>query len=237
MTTAVRSVEYGSRKITFQLNRAETQRLRITVNPEGLVSVRAPHYATDEAVDGRVVHRGRWILRQQEEIAELQKLHRPKRFVSGETHRYLGRQYRLRVRKGETSEVKLKGAYYQVRVADAKDADLVRREMEQWFRTQALRVFAAILDEWLSTPSFRDVDRPKLTIRKMKNRWGSCTAAGHISLNPMLIHVPRPCVEYVIVHELCHLVHHHHGPEFYRLLDQVLPDWKSLKLRLNSCEL
>lgn len=237
MTTAVRSVEYGNRNIIYQIRRAETQRLRITVTPDGLVSVRAPEYASDDAVDARVIRRGQWILRQQDEITELQKLHRSKKFVSGETHRYLGRQYRLRVRKAESPIVKLKGGFYEVRVSNPNDSEIVRRHVENWFRIQANRVFNFILQEWLRNPSFRDVDKPHLTIRKMKNRWGSCTAKGHILLNPMLIHAPRQCIEYVVVHELCHLVHHHHGPEFYNLLDRVLPDWRLLRFRLNNCEI
>lgn len=237
MMATTRSVDYGNRRIIFELRRAETQRLRITIAPDGAVSVRAPTYASDETVDSRVVRRGRWIIRQQDEIADLRRLRRPKRFVSGETHRYLGRQYRLSVRPAVRPSVKLKGGYYEVRISAPRDSDLVQRHIECWFRQQSERVFSTILEEWLKDSSFRNLAKPRLTIRTMKNRWGSCTAGGHILLNPMLIHVPRPCIEYVVVHELCHLVHHHHGPEFYKLLDRVLPDWKSLKLRLNTCEL
>ncbi len=74
-----------------------------------------------------------------------------------------------------------------------------------------------------------------IQIRKMSNRWGSCTAEGHILLNPDLIVAPLPCIEYVVAHELCHLREHNHGTDFYRLLTAMMPDWERRRERLNLC--
>lgn len=232
-----RRVDYSENTISYRLRWAETKRLSITVDPEGDVLVRAPNHATVEEVDGRVLRRASWILRQLEEFVELGRLRQDKRYVSGETHRYLGRQYRLRIRKSNLPLVKLKGAFYHVSVPDPKNAATVRVELEKWFRERASHVFRNVLATQLRTSQLRQLEKPALTIRTMKNRWGSCTGSGRILLNPLLIHVPRPCIEYVVSHELCHLIHHHHGPEFYDLLGRVTPDWMVRKQRLNNCEI
>ena len=75
---------------------------------------------------------------------------------------------------------------------------------------------------------------PKLSVRVMRTRWGSLSPAGRMSLNALLAQTPKPCIEYVIVHEFCHLVHRNHGPDFYALLEQRMPDWKACKQRLKQ---
>ena len=232
-----RRVDYAQSTIAYRLRWADTNRLSITVAPEGNVSVRAPSHATAEEVDGRVLRRAKWILRQLDELVELGRLRQEKRYVSGETHRYLGRQYRLKVRASETTSVKLRGGFFHVLLPEPKSLDAVRTNLDRWFREQASRVFPAILEDQLCASQLRRLEEPALVIRSMKKRWGSCTGSGKILLNPLLIHVPKACIEYVVCHELCHLIHHHHGPDFYDLLGRVMQYWRELKHLLNNCEI
>ncbi|MEI2692415.1 MAG: SprT family zinc-dependent metalloprotease [Anaerolineae bacterium] len=153
----------------------------------------------------------------------------PRRYVSGETHRYLGRQYRLKVEEsGHEPEPRQAGAGRAARLGrdprrhparPATGRGLVRK-------AGAARVFYERLLAMLPRFKLFQLGEPQLTIRAMKNRWGSCTDAGAITLNLKLVQAPKPCIDYVIVHELCHLVEYNHGRSFYQLLDRMLPDWQ-----------
>jgi len=112
----------------------------------------------------------------------------------------------------------------------------VRQLLDGWYDKQAQRVFRERLVA--TFPRFQPlgIPQPKLTIKPLLARWGSCTAAGAISLNLKLIQVPKTCIDYVIIHELCHLIEHNHSGRFYRLLDRMLPDWAERRRRLNELE-
>ena len=131
--------------------------------------------------------------------------------------------------------MKLVGRFLHVQVTRREEGERVRGLLEDWYRTHAKRVFAHRLEGCLeSTRSLGLETVPNLVIRKMAKRWGSCTRAGNILLNLDLVKVPVHCIDYVIVHELCHLKVHNHGREFYRLLARCLPDWEARKKRLES---
>jgi len=149
----------------------------------------------------------------------------------------LGRQYRFKVSEGEALSVKLTRGFLTAVVPDTADTAQVQTLVNEWYRTQAKRVLPERLTAML--PRFARVGLPKepqLAIRTMKSRWGSCTEAGVITLNLKLMQVPKPYIDYVIVHELCHLVEHNHGQRFYRLFDRMMPDWRTQRERLNACK-
>jgi hypothetical protein len=160
----------------------------------------------------------------------------PREYVSGETHRYLGRQYRLKVQQGENEGVKLTRGYFYITVRDKADTGRVESLLTEWYRRQARRVFNAQLDSCFERVRFLKLDYPDMEIRRMETRWGSCTPDGKILLNLKLMQVPKRYLDYVIVHELCHLKEHHHGANFYRLLDRVMPDWETRRAELNAME-
>jgi predicted metal-dependent hydrolase len=146
----------------------------------------------------------------------------------------LGRQYRLRVTKGSPLSVKLIGRYFEIVTGDRAETEAVRRQLETWYRRRAKEVFAQHIEECLKSSYFRNLDQPNWSIRRMKRRWGSCTKQGSILLNLLLIQASPLCIDYVISHELCHLIHHHHDTDFYRLLSRVMPDWQSRKRKLEG---
>ena len=158
------------------------------------------------------------------------------RYCSGATHRYLGKQYRIKARNSKENSVKLLGAYFQV-LCDDNDEVLIKALMEAWFRERAKRQFEIRLRCWDSWCKMRHLPKPKLHLRKMPKRWGSSHKDGKIFLNPDLIRVPSVCVDYVIAHEICHLKYHYHDREFYRFLGELFPNWKAVKLRLEQAEL
>lgn len=161
-----------------------------------------------------------------------------RQYVSGETHLYLGRQYRLKVTKHRESSVKLIGRFLHARHAVKTDKEAIKDLVASWYHDHAVQFFDARLAKCLEGAKSLGLQQPpKLTVRSMTRRWGSCTKVGNISLNVDLVKTPIHCIDYVIVHELRHLKIHNHSPAFYRLLSQCMPDWKERKERLDAFRL
>jgi predicted metal-dependent hydrolase len=225
-------VLFGGERIEFLLRRSNRRTLAITVQPDLGVLVTAPRKAALDTVLGKVRKRAGWIRRQQRFFRELLPQTPPGRYVSGETHRYLGRQYRLKVVEAGESSVKLAGRFIWVHTPKKGDTARVRKLVEAWYLAHAKKRFARSLAEGVVRLGTRLASPPRMLLRRMPKRWGSWTRRGVIYLNPELIRAPGSCVDYVVTHELCHLVHGHHGPTFYALLSRAMPDWEQRKRRL-----
>lgn len=231
------SVHYGSDKIEFSLARRLRKTIAITVHPDLSVDVVAPMSASNEAILDRVARRGRWIVRQRRLFLSWMPRASKRQFRSGETHRYLGRQYRLKILPSTSRSVKLKGGFLEVRLPKHADSNCVRKAVNQWYRTHAEARFSKQLGEAYRRLRAYKLPEPRLRLLKMEKRWGSCTASGDVILNPELIKAPTPCIDYVILHELCHLKHPNHSRAFFNMLDAVLPDWRKRKEQLEQVEL
>jgi predicted metal-dependent hydrolase len=231
------TIRFGETTIEYQLTYAARKTLGISVHPDLQVTVTAPEDATLEKIAAKVHQRANWILRQQREFELYLPQIPPRQYISGETHRYLGKQYRLRViQEADAEWVKLARGYLLVRTTDKTNTDRIRELVDGWYRRQARRVFHDRLRQLL--PRFARVDLPEfdLRIKKLQSRWGSCTEAGTITLNLTLMQVAKPYIDYVIVHELCHLIEHNHSSRFYALMDRILPDWRERRQRLNELD-
>lgn len=229
---------YDSLQIPFQVEFGNRKTLTIHVHPELSLEVLAPTGRNIDRVVKRVDARANWIVKQWRYFEQYQPVSPPRQYISGETHLYLGRQYRLKVTKAKDSSVKLKGRYLHVRHSDKNDKETIERLVTTWYQDHAETLFDSHLKTCIgNTKSLALREPPKLVVRKMTRRWGSCTKKGNISLNVDLVKTPVHCIDYVIIHELCHLKIHNHSPAFYRLLAQCLPDWKQRKERLDSFRL
>lgn len=234
---SVHSFGYGDTTIRFGLRRQPGRRatkVAIHVEPDGRVVVDAPQAATDAQVLAAVKKRARWISQHLDDIRIRRAQVLPREYVSGESLLYLGRRYRLKVtvQRGVLAHARLRGAYIEV-TAPRRDPAELRAALEAWFRGRAREVLAQRLAavaaplRWVRQP-------PPLRLQVMKVQWGSCSPAGRITLNPWLVKAPRECIDYVLLHELCHLQHHNHSAKFYNALDRHLPPWRSLKARLDG---
>lgn len=225
---------YGERKISYRLQFSDRKRLRITVRPDLSVVANAPsRFSENEALEA-VRAKANWILKQLAAFQQFHPLPTPHKFISGETFVYLGRQYRLKVEAGQQVSAKLRGRYLHVTVSDKMDRKSVKRALDGWYRVRAEEVFNRYLATCMEVASRHGIGSPELSIREMRTRWGSCSAAGRITLNLKLIQAPVHCIEYVIMHELCHLLHHNHSPRFYRLLARCMPDWEKRRAALSQ---
>lgn len=228
------SVNYGKENIKFSLTFSQRRTLSISVNPDLSVTVTAPKDASIEKIKQKIQKRASWILKQKDYFSQFLPTQPKRIYRSGETHLYLGRQYRLKVEKNKEESVKLKSGRLFVQVKDTTDRKRIETLLNEWFKARAKERFSLLLQKSYEALRKQKIAQPKLRIRKMVKRWGSCTPTGIINLNSDLIKAPSHCIEYVITHELCHLKYPHHGKEFYSLLGRVMPDWEKRKKRLES---
>ena len=219
------------------MHRADRKHLRIVVFPDLTVDVSAPKTINDDQIHLTVKKKAPWIVRTLEKLESYHPLPMPKRYVSGETLVYLGRQYRLKVEKDSKQPAKLIGRFLRVWVEDKNDIESVKKAVDQWYRKRAQEILGRYLEKCFAIASRHCVPEPLLKIRKMRSRWGSCSSKGRITLNLNLTLVPVHCIEYVIMHELCHLKHNNHSKAFYSLLTRCQPDWRKRKETLDQFKL
>jgi len=232
-----RQLVYGTRSIPYTLRYEVRKTLGITVHPDLTVLVQAPVGTQPAEVETAVRRRARWIGQRLDDYARYSPDLPPREYVSGETHRYLGRQYRLKVHEGEPEQVQLNGPFLVLTVRTRSDRARAEALVQGWYRAQAREVFAARLEACYPRLEAMGVARPRLSVRAMRTRWGSASKeGGRITLNVKLVQVPTPLIDYVLFHELCHLAEPHHGRPFYQLLNRVLPDWQASRDRLNQYE-
>ena len=225
------SIEFGSKKIDFALEYSDRKSLGITVTPDLYVMVKAPVDTSLEKVKDKLKRKAPWIIKQQSFFLSFHPKTPARKFVSGETHLYLGRQYRLKIIIDDDESVKLKGRFIEARTTDKVK---VKQLVHKWYLQNAKSKFHLIADELIENFKKYKVNPSSIVLRDMPTRWGSCTPKGKLILNPELIKAPRGCIEYVIIHELCHLIHHNHTQRFFNLQSKEMPDWIKWKMKLEK---
>ncbi|MGR3806641.1 M48 family metallopeptidase [Pasteurella testudinis] len=227
---------YGNEKIHFTLITSPrlADKIRIKVEPSGEVMVSAPVDTTTVDILNAVKKRSRWIYEQQQAFKAQSQLALPRRYISGESHFYLGKRYLLKIEENPTTlpSVKLLRGRLLVSVKNRQTAD-VKTMLDNWYKSRAKEVFAKRLHALLEQTLWIN-ESPPIRLQSMKTQWGNCSPQGRLTLNPHLIKAPSDCIDYVILHELCHLAEHNHSERFYRLMGQVLPNWQAIKQRLDE---
>lgn len=226
----------GSVRIPFALKRTGRRTLSISVLPDGSVEVVAPKSASLELVRTKILKRRAWIRKQQVAIVkDPPAIPARPQFESGETFRYLGRQYLLRLVRDRTAErmsFKIEGNRIVMRVNAPSDTKLVRRRLRDWYVRHARIVLGRIVAECAVKLAPMGIVIPDYALRRMKGRLGSCTPSGRLLLDPRLVEASTGLIEFVIVHELCHQQEMNHSPAFFRLMDRSLPGWRDRERRL-----
>lgn len=237
-------LHYGQDKISYEVIRKDKSRkLRIKVHPDQRVVVTVPMQVTDEFIHNSVKKRARWIWQHVQDFAKQKSDVLPRRYVSGETQFYLGRRYVLKViiDPEQVAGVKLIRGKLTVTLthddSNASDgsnrATKIKSLLDGWYQTKAKTIFAERLAAVLPQANWVN-GSPTFKILSMKKQWGSCSTQGNLVLNPHLVKAPKECIDYVILHELCHIAEYNHSEQFWRLLTQVMPHWKKVKTQLDS---
>jgi predicted metal-dependent hydrolase len=236
MTTGLAELHFnwGEDTIVFTVEPSDRRRLKIMVMPDGEIRVLAPADAVYEEIAARVARRGGWIVRQLRDFDRWRPRTPPRQYESGETHLYLGRQYRLLVRTGEITDVRLDGDRLVMTMPSESTFTCKRALLQHWYSLQCHRLFPERLRTVFPPFARQGVSEPALIIRKMSQRWGSYTAKGRLVLNKDLIRATIQSIDYVIIHELAHAIEPDHGAAWRSLMTRLLPDWRDRKTELEA---
>jgi predicted metal-dependent hydrolase len=226
-------IALGSRRIKFQLSHTKRKSLQIRVHPSGKVEVHAPTNSHQVKVLAAVKKKVPWIIKQQAFFDSFNPRTPERRYISGESHRYLGRQYTLRIKKSEEESIKVMQGEMRITSKDISPS-AIKETISAWYKMKAIDLFSQLLEHNVVKFKKHRLKPPQLVIRTMNKRWGSYSPSGKMILNKELIKASRACVEYVITHELCHAVHPNHNKAFYKLLETQIPDWGKWKERLEK---
>ena len=229
-------LHYGDEQIPYKLFQIQkqTKKVSIHIHPDGSVQVDAPSDIPLADIKRAVYKRARWIYNNKNEVKSNKLYALPREYVSGESHYYLGKQYILKIFKvkKQSPSVKLLHGQLQVRTSNTSK-NVIKALLWQWYRDHAIEMFDRRLDElWKDIRWLKE--KPEWKLLTMKKQWGSCSPKGVLSVNPYLVKAPRECIDYVIIHELCHLKIHNHSKDYYKLLKKTMPEWEPVKARLDG---
>lgn len=214
----------------------DIKHLHISVYPPiGRVRVAAPERTDEDTIRLAIVQRLPWIRRQREQLQRAERQTR-REMLSGETHYVWGERYQLDVsRHGGHYNVQTKGSTLWVVTPEGADADGRREALDRWYRRELKAALPALLEKW---QPIIGVEVDKVIVRRMKTKWGTCIAHSRtIWLNPELAKKNPRCLEYIIVHELTHLLERGHGDRFVSLMDHFMPQWRVRRDELNEAPL
>ncbi|MGH8522692.1 MAG: M48 family metallopeptidase [Gammaproteobacteria bacterium] len=214
----------------------DIKNLHISVYPPvGRVRVAAPERTDEDTIRLAIVQRLPWIRRKREQLQKAER-QTERKMLSGETHYAWGERYRLDVsRNSGHYSVETKGKTLWVITPEGKDADARRAALDRWYRRELRGALPALLEKWQPIVG---VEVEKVVVRRMKTKWGTCIAHSRsIWLNPELAKKNPRCLEYIVVHELTHLLERDHGEHFIALMDRFMPDWRARRDELNEAPL
>jgi predicted metal-dependent hydrolase len=232
LTGLIRVLQIGQEQIAYRLLFSPRQTLEIAAYPDGEIWVKAPLGTTNAIIEKKIKKRVGWIRRQKRFFEQFSPRTPTRAYVSGETHLFLGKKYRLKL-VGETPlGVKMIKGFLFVNCGEEHSFDTIKRLLNNWYKERAGLLFKTHLRKIWPLFSEFGYDLPPLRIIPMKKRWGSMSTKGLLTLNLELIKTPLECIDYVIIHELCHLKHRSHNEAFYRLLNSMLPNWERVKHKL-----
>lgn len=223
----IQTITIDNKRFNVELIRSRRRSISARLRRDGVVEVKAPLLFRENDMISFLTRHRRWLLRHYNNMQSTDN--QQKKFVSGEIHYYLGKQYVLKLVNSDENSVYIEDNYL---VTNVKSPELVENQLNKWYKSQSQTVFSELLAPIIEKFGKYNVAPAKVSIRNMRSRWGSCSRRGNISLNMQLIKLQENCIRQVIIHEMCHLVYFNHQKEFYALMTEMMPDWKRWKKEL-----
>ncbi len=223
--------------ISVSLKYSSRKTVGIIIYPDKRVGVTAP-FGTPLAFIKKVMERKqKWIFKQLEKLEKYQPMEKVKEYTSGQSIKILGRGYTIKIiqiQDFEEEQIVKEQGLIKVCVHDPNQKQRTHLLIEDWFRNEAMIYLAQKFEQCYERIKKYNVAKPLYYLRYMEKRWGSCTSKGNILLNPEIFQLPSHCIEYVIMHELCHLKYKEHSKGFYHFLNTVMPEWEDSSQALDS---
>lgn len=224
---------FGSYVYCYDLIKQDRKTLNLTVTPDLRICVKCPHKTEDERIEQFLKKKWFWLQKQLNFFEKYQRKVYKKEFVSGESFYYLGRQHQLIVKKSTEDKILLlRGVLLVQTTKSLINGEHTKKLIDGWYKEKRKIVFEERFIEIQKKFDYKQM--PKLSVRDMKRRWGSFVSKEKIILNPKLIHVSKHCIDYVIVHEMCHLRYKNHNKKFFEFLEEKYPKWEKTKDKLET---
>ncbi len=229
-----RTVTISSREVEVDIVRSSRRTVALYVKPGGTLLIRAPWYVPVSLLMQFVRQKTAWIERQLRRMKDVRPPAGPAITDDGSVIPFMGRQVTVRVTEGDRNSAILKENELHLTLTGTASPERITALAEAWYLREAKSHFtsrtaalAALHSALLPAPG-------PVNVRKMKRRWGTCHSSGAIWFNRELIKKEQELIDYVIIHELCHLVHHNHSKEYYALLGSIIPDFREFRKRLQN---
>ncbi len=224
---------YISESIEYRIVFSRRRTLGISVLPDSSVVVRVPYRTSARTITRLVEEKSAWIIRHRDYFIKNRKEKPERSYTNGSSHLFRGNAYILNICESRKKFVKLNRDSIDIGL-EKPDEISVRKLLQKAYKIKATEHIPVLFNGILETHDNYGFKPTGLVIRSMKRRWGSCSNKGKITLSSELIRLSNKYIEYVIVHELCHLRHHNHGPKFYELLSELYPEWKSVRKEMKD---
>ncbi|WP_282782621.1 M48 family metallopeptidase [Phaeodactylibacter xiamenensis] len=219
-------------EIDIEVEQKDIKNIHLSVYPpNGRVRIAAPKRMELDTIRVFAISKLKWI-RNQQEILQQQEREPKREFLNRESHYFFGKRYLLKVHEVDAApKVELDHKHIHLYVRPNTPADKRAKVMDEWYRTELKKIVPRLINKWEKRIGVKANDHG---IKKMRTKWGSCnTQAGRIWLNLELAKKPKSCLEYIIVHELVHLLERSHNQRFVRLMDEFMPKWQFHREELN----
>ena len=214
-------------EIRYEFKRSYRRSVVAKIRRDGVIEVKAPLLYRESDMLAFLNQHKRWIFNHFDRLQNADN--QQKKYISGEIHYYLGKQYTLQVVESGKNSVFIEGNSLIINSQYPENPKYLEIQLNKWYRNQAKIVFSELLPPIIEKFRKYNVAPAKISIRDMRSRWGSCSRKGNISLNLQLIKLNENCIRQVMVHEMCHLVYFNHQAGFHALMDEMMPDWKLWK--------
>ena len=221
-------------EIEYSIVFSRRRSISILVGPGKGVIVRAPFRTSLKTIEKFVQEKSPWIKKNIDRLSGLERINHGKKYIEGEPHLFLGREYILSIKESDKSSVRLFDNTIEAGLKEKDNHASIKSLMEKWYRKKAQELISVKMTEILLKYRGYNFYPSKVTVRALRSRWGSCTSKRKITINSELIKLNESFIEYVIIHELCHLKYHNHGKEFYSLLGELFPDYKAVRKALRK---
>lgn len=225
---------YQIEDIEFNVTYSGRRTLGISILPDSTVIVRVPYLTSLKTINRIVNEKADWIINHRDRYRNKENHRLNRLYITGENHLFRGTEHVLRIEKSGKSFIRFYDTIIELGLDKTEDPASIKSLLYQGYKNEALKVFPELLSNILIKYEDQMFKPTGLVIRTMKRRWGSCSNKGTITLSTELIKLPDLFIEYVILHELCHLKHHNHGTGYYKLLSELFPEWKMVRKEMKK---